>query len=70
MAGQFAITCVYLGGERCYEGEKAQERKKENVQLQKISILPPPLHRRDWNFLGDGGVGSFVSQNTYRNWQS
>ena len=27
-----------------------------NVQFQKISILPPPPHhRRDWNFLGDGG---------------
>jgi len=26
-----------------------------NVQFQKISILPRPSHRRDWNFRGVGG---------------
>ena len=59
MAGQFAITCVYLGGERCYEGEKAQERKKENVQLQKISILPPPPPQKGLEFPGGWGCGQF-----------
>ena len=64
MAGQFAITCVYLGGERCYEGEKAQERKKERKKECACSYrkypYSSPLHGRDWNILGDGAVGSFV----------
>ena len=32
-----------------------------NVQVQKISILPPPPNRTDWNFLGVS-VGEGVFQ--------
>ena len=50
--------------------KKPKKERKRMCSYRKYPYCPPPLHRRDWNFLGDGGVGSFVSQNTYRNWQS
>lgn len=66
MAGQLTSNYVCLGGERCYmyEGEKAQERKKEYAVTE--NIHSPPPHRRDCNFVGDGGVESFFKTKTLK----